>query len=532
MQVERIEALLRAQPPDEPTYRREPLHSPPLALARLGSVRGRGLTTPALPMAAGLAAVAVVALAIVLGSSTTSAPSASASPSPSATQGSPAIGVIPWIDAPPSPSPTPEPTPDPRTLPACTSDDLVLSVGGWAGATGSLAGVASVLNLTPASCTVRGKPDVELLDDRGIAIAHAAGDPASGSDLVVLPPGGIARVTIVWGNWCGDPPARPLQVRVSLPTGRETLLAAVDDTASGSAAAPPRCDSPGAGSSLGVPLAFAPPEPSAGGYQPEDCTVDAMTGYLGAWGAAAGTSYATLAVLNRSGVDCRLPSNPAFELRDRADRLLVASAVGSTPSIVLPSGWAAIGDIGYANWCTPPPATPLRADLVVGSARLAIVVRSEIPVPPCMGDPAMPPPTLFYEAPLTIPGSPAPPESDPVDTLPVRVTLSSLPATAPGATLDYTVTLTNISAFDKPLNLAALCPTYVERLTLPGSGPSTVAHLRLNCDAAGVLEPNVPMTFAMRLRVPADAPPGAASLDWQLGDRGPSAKEAVTIAPR
>jgi hypothetical protein len=132
---------------------------------------------------------------------------------------------------------------------------------------------------------------------------------------------------------------------------------------------------------------------------------------------------------------------------------------------------------------------------------------------------------------LTIPGSPAPPESDLVDTLPIRVTLASLPASAPGATLDYTVTLTNISAFDKPLNLVALCPTYVTKLILPGIGTSTIAHLQLNCDAAGVLEPSVPITFAMRLPIPADAPSGAAALVWQLGDHGPAAKATVTIAP-
>jgi hypothetical protein len=531
MQVDRIEALLRVQPPDEPTYRREPLRSPPLAPARSGPVRGRRLMTPAFPGAAAFAAVAVVALALVLGTSTTSTPSASPSPSPNVTQGSSALGVIPWTDATPSPSPTPEPTPDPRTLPACTPDDLVLTAGGWGGATGSLAGGANVLNLTQNSCTVGGKPGIELLDSRGIVIAHGAGEPASESDLVVLPPGGVAGVIVVWGNWCGDPPARPLQVRLSLPIGGGTLLAAVDDAASGSPGAVPRCDSPGAGSSFGVPLPFAPPEPSAGGYEPEDCTLDALTAYLGTWGAAAGTSYATLAVLNRDSIDCLLPSSPAFELRDIAGRLLVATATASTPPILLPPGWAAIGDIGYADWCTPPPATPLQADLVVGSARLAVVARSEIPVPPCMGDPATPPPTLFYEAPLMIPGSPLPPETDPGDTLPVIVTLSALPATAPGATLDYTVTLTNISAFDKPLNLAALCPTYATRLILPGIGTSTVSHLRLNCDAAGVLAPNVPITFAMRLSIPADAPSGAATLVWQMGDRGPAAKATVTIAP-
>lgn len=531
MQLERIEALLRVQPPDEPTYRREPLRSPPLAHARRGSVRGRRLMTPAFPGAAVLVAVAVVALALVLGNSTPSTPSASASPSPNATQRPSALGVIPWVDATPAPSPTAEPTPDPRTLPACTPDDLVLTAGGWGGATGSLAGGASILNLTQASCSVGGKPGVELLDNGGRVIAHGASGPASGSDLVVLPPGGVVGVITVWSNWCGTPPARPLHVRLSLPAGGRALTAALDDTWPGPPGAVPRCDSPGGGSGFGVPLPFAPPEPSSGGYQPAACPLDALGAYLGTWGAGLGTSYASLAVLNRGSFDCLLPTSPSFELRDGAGRVLVTSGAAATASILLPPGWAAIGNIGYADWCTPPPATPLHADLVVGSARLSIVARSEIPVPPCMAAPATPPPSLFYETPLTIPGSPSPPETDPADTLPVKVTLSALPAIAPGATLDYTVTLTNISPFEKPLNLAALCPTYVERLALPGSGTSTVAHLRLNCDAGGVLEPNVPITFAMRLPIPADATPGAATLVWQMGDRGPSSKATVTIAP-
>jgi hypothetical protein len=94
-------------------------------------------------------------------------------------------------------------------------------------------------------------------------------------------------------------------------------------------------------------------------------------------------------------------------------------------------------------------------------------------------------------------------------------TVSALPATAPGATLDYTITLTNISAFDKPLE--------------PGRA---VSDLRRAVNAAGHREPNVPITFAMRLPIPADARSGAATLVWQLGDRGPAAKATVTIAHR
>ena len=69
---------------------------------------------------------------------------------------------------------------------------------------------------------------------------------------------------------------------------------------------------------------------------------------------------------------------------------------------------------------------------------------------------------------------PPPPEPDPVDSLPVSVDISPLPPVAPGASLEYAVTLTNIGAFEKPINLAAaLCPSYTERLTLPANGGKT-----------------------------------------------------------
>ena len=219
-------------------------------------------------------------------------------------------------------------------------------------------------------------------------------------------------------------------------------------------------------------------------------------------------------------------------MRDANGHLVVVAASEPTASVgLLPSGWAAIATIGYGDWCTPPPALPLRADVVIGSASLAVVPRGPIPVPPCHAEPATPPPDMFFEEPFVVPGSPAPPEPDPVDTLPIDVTISPLPPTPPGGTLEYTVTLTNVSAYDKPLNLAVVCPTYTERLFVPRASAATETRLALNCGPAGVLAANVPVTFAMRLPIPADATLGTATLVWQMGARGPVAKATFEIRP-
>jgi hypothetical protein len=537
MRLERIEQLLRAQPPNEPTYRRELLLGPRIVKATRSEVAGRPVVSAALSTAAVFAVlVGLVVIALVVGP-LAATPSLGPSPSTTASQASqasPPQGVIPWIDATPTPSPTPEATADPRTLDACTADDLVLTAVGWEGATGSLAGGASVVNLTSSTCTIGGKPVIELLDGRGTVIAHG-GDTknAPGAELVVVSPGGVASVVTVWSNWCGSPPRRPLRLRLSLPGSAGELAATIREAGPASPNVVPRCDSPGAGSTFGVPLPFAGPGPSAGGGQPQDCKADQLAAYLGDWGAAAGTSYANLVVLNIDDFDCLLASSPAFELRDAAGRRLVVAQSEPPPAsdltVVLPPGRAAIVRLGYTDWCSPPPTAPLRAGLVIGSARLEVESRSAIPVPPCMTAPLTPPPTLFYDGTLTIPGSPAAPEPDPVDALPVSVRLSALPATAPGGTLDYTVTLTNVSPYDKPLNLAVLCPAYTERLFLPSERNAIETYLALNCEAAGVLAPNVPVTFTMRLPIPVDSAAGTATLVWQLGARGPAAKATFKI---
>jgi hypothetical protein len=150
-----------------------------------------------------------------------------------------------------------------------------------------------------------------------------------------------------------------------------------------------------------------------------------------------------------------------------------------------------------------------------------------VPVPGCNSEPGTRP--TFDASPFQAPNTPEPPPSDPGDFLPFKVTISPLPATMPGALLVYTVTLTNVSDYDKPINLAGACPSYVQRLFLPGETTSVETRLALNCGPAGVLTRGASATFEMRLGIPADAAPGTATIVWQLGERGEGAKPQFQI---
>ena len=463
-------------------------------------------------------------------SAPSAAPTARSSEAPSSSLT--ADGIVPWIDATPSPAPTPEPTPDPRSYPPCTASDLALDAGGWSGATGLLEGGASVINVTQNPCTVSGIAGVELLDAEGRVVA--TGDTVAGGSndgTVVVPSGGVAVVTIVWGNWCGAPPPLPVSIRLSLPAASGMLTSGVRVPTGGPFGEVPRCDNPGGGSSLDVLLPFAAPGPSSGGYQPSACVIDGLTAYLGDWGQAAGTSYAPLVVHNVGGVDCLLDTTPTFEVRAATGGVVVVVQPDSPPAgastILLPAGWAAVATIGYADWCTEAPALPLHADLLISNESLSVEALAPIPLPPCMAQPATPAPEAFYETAFATPGTPAAPEPDRGNLLPVSVTLSPLPATAPGSVLEYSVTLTNIDPYQKPASLLAGCPSYTERLFLPGTPAAIETNLALNCDPVPVLEAGTPITFAMRLPVPADAPPGTATLIWQLGTSGAAAPKAT-----
>ena len=544
MKPERLEALLRTKPPDEPARAFRPVVDQP-GTAALGTRRVR-------PMADGIggigwAAVLVVAIGVTIGSIVLRNGTVGPSPSPTSSgpQPSVALGVIPWIDATPAPTAQPDGTPDAASLPGCAVQDLALVAGGWGGATGSMAGGASLINLSANPCRIWNPLSAQLSDATGVVIArlNPAISSGGGSGSREIPAGGDVTGIVVWMNWCDAAPKLPLKLTIYVIDNSEKTVSI--DTPSISAdvrertvgAGIPRCDAPGAGSSVGA-VSFDPPEPSVGGYERQPCDASGLAAFSGVWGAGLGSEYANLVIYNDSGVDCYIPTSPIVELRDAHGALLASAAPwsDSPTTLVLRAGWTAAARIQYADWCISPPALPLRIDLVVSPPSVLQVAHSEgdataVPVPGCNSAPATLSPAFNYDAPFAIPGASVAPPPDPVDSLPLTVTLSTLPTTAPGTELSYTVTLTNRSPFDKPLNLAFLCPRYIERLFLPDGRTTPDTERLLNCGPIGFLGGGASVTLEMRLAIPSDAPSGTAGIVWQLGQTGPAAKAQFQIQP-
>lgn len=249
-----------------------------------------------------------------------------------------------------------------------------------------------------------------------------------------------------------------------------------------------------------------------------------------------GTWYAQVVVFNQSPVDCLLLASAPVEVRDGRGQLLLTSQALNDPtaSVVVPAQATVVGNLGLAGWCAAPPVEPLRAAIVLGSASLPISgIRGGpvIDVPGCPGEPgASIESQLFYETPFQSPGPPPEPSPfDPGDSLPFNA-IAAVPSSAePGQAMDYTVTLVNTSIYGKPINLSAECPSYVEKLYLPGTRTPIESRYLLNCGPAGIMQVGERRTFAMRVDIPADAPSGTATIVWQLGWAGAGDKVQLVI---
>jgi hypothetical protein len=135
------------------------------------------------------------------------------------------------------------------TSAGCSASELRMSVG-LQGATGSLAGAARFTNAGRRTCTLEGRPRVELVraDGRALGVRVLAAGPAY--PPVELRPGTAAYVHLSWSNWCGGAVGRP-RLRVRLPHGGGALAAPLEP-------ASPRCDDAHRASTLGVGW-FRPP---------------------------------------------------------------------------------------------------------------------------------------------------------------------------------------------------------------------------------------------------------------------------------
>jgi hypothetical protein len=336
-------------------------------------------------------------------------------PDPAASVG-PSLAPLPTFVptvAPPASVPTepPGPTDDPSTVAGCTAGELALVAGGWSGATGSMGGGATVVNVSPATCAVGGQPALDLRDNAGAVIA--TGEAAVSGPPVILNPGGVANLITVWRNWCHDPPVTPLSLGMTLPDKGPTLHAPIVDWNAGvggsEASSLPRCDAQGARSTIVAAEPFAMPPPVESSGDDEACPAEDLVAFLGSWGAAMGTSYASVVVFNQSADGCLLDGSPPVELRDATGKLIPHNGPASEgPPIDLPAGWAAQAGLGFADWCQAPPKLPFSFALRIGGTRLPLTpvsAHAKIGAPACLSDPRTKVPQLFLADPFQLPGS-------------------------------------------------------------------------------------------------------------------------------
>ncbi len=245
---------------------------------------------------------------------------------------------------------------------------------------------------------------------------------------------------------------------------------------------------------------------------------------------------ALVTIRNTGKHACRLTGRPEVRLVKRGGPKQAQRPIPPTPSnfpevtypesslLALRRGEAGAVTISWENWCDPVvegvphvPPSALRIVLPSGRGHLDADYNA---VPPCL-DPNLPStirvsrfqPTLvpsgrfFSDAFLqgSVPGQPVHGRR--------------------GRLLRFRVVLKNRSHTTATFER---CPAYIAQLAPSGR----VEANQLNCTAAGPIAPGKSEAFAMRLRVPNNAPLGANGLFWELdpfGSHNPQLHARVTI---
>lgn len=258
------------------------------------------------------------------------------------------------------------------------------------------------------------------------------------------------------------------------------------------------------------PSPAAPPTPPPPAYPA--CTAAQLAGSSAPGGAAAGNLLSVVVLTNTSRTPCSLSGYPTSLVGVHADgtRTTLSPMRGngmfddqfSWPANLRPGQSGRLG-IATSDGCGPAqtpgaltdPATSYPAELVGlpggGTVRATATFNAVCGVG------------------VTTFGTPPPP-APPAGAYPDLQAKASLPSTAvAGATLRYTVTLTNTGSH--PLSLTP-CPVYTEGLY------TTVADAhsyRLNCSTVHAIAAGDSVTYAMRIPVPANYT-GAAKFGWSI----------------
>ena len=183
------------------------------------------------------------------------------SPTPPDAQ-SPTVPVVQSPTVAPSQTTAPSPTgagttgPSPSSsaaVPACT-DGQLRAVGVMDGAAGSLEGEIDLTNFSDTTCTLQGRPTIDLSGSPATGSVEFIDSPAGwqadaqpappGWPVVTLRPGDVASVRVRWGNWCPQGITPPLW-HVEVPGSGKVPVT------NGMEGAPP-CNGPGMPSTVEV----------------------------------------------------------------------------------------------------------------------------------------------------------------------------------------------------------------------------------------------------------------------------------------
>jgi Protein of unknown function (DUF4232) len=302
-------------------------------------------------------------------------------------------------------------------------------------------------------------------------------------------------------------------------TSANTPVASAALTASPSAGIVPWVDAPAP--------AFVEPTASPYPADARPCRQQDLAVKVGPGGAALGNYNLPVSFVNVSNTACLLAGSPTIAGLTAAGTLVPLNASEGSyfgdpgPTANMGPGGVTVLNISGADACDEILAG---AHKVYPTLRLDLASGGSIDIPGGGFDTICGVSVSAFGVPADAQSAAGPPPS------PLTAAISAPATAAPGAVLEFTVTLTNQTATDVALEP---CPAYEEFI---GSGDTTwVATIRdyyLNCATASTIPAGGALTFAMRLALPANQPAGMAKFGWDIqGGAGPWAGAPLQVRP-
>jgi hypothetical protein len=232
-------------------------------------------------------------------------------------------------------------------------------------------------------------------------------------------------------------------------------------------------------------------------------------------GAFQGLATQELTLHDRAADACFLAGAPQVVLTDAGARSRVSPGQFAAKRLDLASGSSAGLVVG-----TPAACAGSGQPVVATSVLLTLPTGDAVTVGGTRIDTECGAPTVveFGAADLLPAATPGPLDS-------LSATLDAPQTVARGAVLTYQVTLVNQSPAAVALSP---CPSYTQ--VLGGGAGAAQQTLVLNCQAGASIAANAAVTYAMKVTVPASAPPGDTKLTWKLEvPDGPVTGTVITV---